>query len=84
MRMLSQEFPGAVVRKRHGSIYTTAGDPDLEILWRGHHVECELKRPGENPTPLQARRLEEWRRAGATVAVVHSVVEMREVMQSLD
>jgi hypothetical protein len=30
---------------------------------------------------LQARRLEQWRQAGAVIAVVHSVTEMREVMR---
>lgn len=81
--MLVAEYPGAVVRKRHGTSYSTKGDPDLEILFRGVHIECELKRPGEEPSPLQAHRLEEWRRAGAVVAVVHSVAEMREVMGNL-
>ena len=83
MRMLAAEYPGAVVRKRHGSVYSTLGDPDLTILYRGIHVECELKRPGEEPTPLQLHRLAEWGRAGAVTAVVHSVAEMRQVMQAL-
>jgi len=79
--MLAVEYPRAVVRKRHGSSYTTAGDPDLEILFQGTHIECELKRVGENPTPLQSRRLEQWAAAGAVTAVVHTVEEMRQVMQ---
>jgi len=83
MKMLALEFPAAVVRKRHGSIYSTSGDPDLEILYRGTHIECELKRMGENPTPLQVRRMEEWRQAGAVVAVIRTVAEMRELMYSL-
>jgi hypothetical protein len=83
MRMLSAEFPGAVVRKRHGTVYTTAGDPDLMILFRGVHIECELKRPGEQPTQIQVHRLQQWSAAGAVTAVVHSVVEMRQVMQSV-
>jgi hypothetical protein len=84
MKLLELEFPGAVVRKRHGSIYSTAGDPDLEILYRGVHIECELKRLGEEATPLQARRLEEWRKAGAICAVVHTVAETRALMHIVE
>jgi hypothetical protein len=83
MKMLDLEYPGAVVRKRHGSVYSTAGDPDLMILYRGIHIECELKRIGENPTPLQVRRLEQWRQAGAVTAVIRSVPEMRALMNNL-
>ena len=83
MQMLSAEYPGAVVRKRHGSSYSTVGDPDLEVLYRGIHVECELKRPGEVPTAIQVRRLAEWEAAGAVCVVVHSVEEMRQVMSNL-
>jgi len=79
--MLAHDYSAAVVRKRHGSIYTTAGDPDLEILFHGIHIECELKQVGQQPTPLQRRRLEQWAAAGAVTAVVHTVEEMREVMQ---
>jgi hypothetical protein len=83
MRMLSAEFPGAVVRKRHGSVYSTVGDPDVMILYQGIHIECELKRLGEQPTAIQLHRLEKWRKAGAIVAVIHSVGEMRTLMESL-
>jgi hypothetical protein len=83
MRMLSAEYPGAVVRKRHGTVYSTAGDPDLMILYLGVHIECELKRPGEQPTQIQIHRLQQWANAGAITAVVHSVAEMRQVLQSL-
>jgi len=79
--MLAKEYPASIVRKRHGTVYTTAGDPDLTILYSGIHIECELKRPGEEARPLQLRRLEQWRAAGAVTAVVHSVAEMRQVME---
>lgn len=83
MRMLAKEYPAAIVRKRHGTVYATKGDPDLSILIRGIHLECELKRLGESPTPLQAVRLETWRQAGAQVAVIHTVAEMREFMDTI-
>ena len=69
--------PGCVVRKRHGTAFGVAGDPDLYGTINGRHFELEVKQPGNQPTVLQARRLVEWRAAGATVAVVHSVQEAK-------
>lgn len=69
-------LPGAVARKRWGSARGVAGDPDIYLLWQGRHYEIELKRPGEEPTPLQRLRLGEWQAAGARIAVVHSVAEL--------
>lgn len=66
------KLPGCVARKRHGTPYAVAGDPDITGCWYGQHFEFEVKRPGEFPTKLQERRLDEWRQAGATVAVVTS------------
>ena len=72
--------PGCVVRKRHGTVFGVCGDPDLYGSIRGRHFELEVKQVGTPPTPLQVRRLEEWRAAGAIVGIVHSVQEVREVM----
>lgn len=69
-------LPGCVARKRWGGGYGVAGDPDITGCIRGRHFEFEVKRPGQRPTALQARRLEEWRRAGALVAVVDSPAQV--------
>jgi hypothetical protein len=57
-------------RKRHGTNYGVAGDPDLYGVWRGIAWEVELKAPGEQPTKLQAARLLEWLQAGAICRVI--------------
>lgn len=72
--------PGCAVRKRHGTVFGVAGDPDLYGTINGHHFELEVKQPGNPPTDLQLSRLEEWRAAGAAVGVVHSVQEARKVL----
>jgi len=44
-----------------------AGDPDIDACLRGRSVQLEVKRPGEKPTPLQVKRLEDaagWRDRG--------------------
>ncbi|MBI1955898.1 MAG: hypothetical protein HYS38_05845 [Acidobacteria bacterium] len=69
------DIPGCVVRKRHGTAWGVSGDPDLYGSINGHHFEIEVKRRGQEPTPLQHARLAEWRRGGALVGVAHSVEE---------
>lgn len=64
--------PQCAVRKRHGTAFSVAGDPDLYGTIAGRHFELEVKRDGNPPTGLQEARIEEWRKAGAVVGVVHS------------
>jgi len=71
----ARRIPGLLLRKRHGTAFGVAGDPDLSGSFRGRHVEIEVKQPGEEPTPLQKRRMAEWQRAGAMVLVCRSADE---------
>lgn len=74
-------FPNAVVRKRHGTVFGVAGDPDLYgCLPGGRHFEIEVKQPGNAPTRLQLHRLEEWKKAGAITGVAHSKEEALEIL----
>jgi hypothetical protein len=75
-------IPGCVARKRWGGVMGVAGDPDVTGCLRGRHLELEVKRPGQRPTPLQAKRLEEWKQAGAVTAVVTSVEEVRRALEA--
>jgi hypothetical protein len=65
--------PGVVVRKRHGSSWSVAGDPDLYGAIKGQHFEIEVKRRDGEVTELQQARLRDWARAGALVGVARSV-----------
>ena len=38
-----------------------AGEPDIDACLRGRSLQLEVKRPGERATPLQEKRLAEWR-----------------------
>lgn len=73
-------LPGCLARKRWGGGMGVAGDPDIDACIRGRSLQLEVKRPGEKPTQLQAKRLEEWRRAGALVEVVVSVDEVKSLL----
>ncbi len=67
-------LPGVTVRKRHGSAWGVAGDPDLYGSINGRHFEIEVKRSGvDGPTPLQQARLRQWAATGALVGVARSV-----------
>lgn len=83
LKKLARTDPTFCWRKRHGSSFTTSGDPDLYGLWNGTHFEIELKRPGQHPTPLQQFRLAEWSRAGARTFVVHSLPELLAAIDTL-
>jgi len=77
-------LPGCLARKRWGGGMGVAGDPDIDACIRGRSVQLEVKRPGERPTPLQVKRLREWRKAGALVAVVSSVEEVKSLLTEVD
>ncbi len=68
-----RDIPGCAVRKRHGTAWGFAGDPDLYGSINGRHFELEVKRRGEEATRLQLLRINEWRGAGAISEVVYSV-----------
>ena len=73
-------LPECLARKRWGGGMGVAGEPDIDACLRGRSVQLEVKRPGQKPTPLQLKRLEQWRQAGALVAVVSSVEEVKALL----
>lgn len=79
-RAAKKRAPDLVLRKRHGTAFGRAGEPDLYGSWRGRHFEVEVKRPGEQPTVLQRARLKEWAISGAITGVAHSVEEFFRVL----
>jgi hypothetical protein len=83
LKKLAQADPGLQWRKRHGSVFTISGDPDVFGCWGGVHFELELKVPGASATPLQCTRLQAWKRAGAQVFVIHSLAEFDVVIRTI-
>ena len=57
--------------KRHGSMYTGAGWPDMHIVVRGVSIEAELKAPGGKPSELQAQKLNQIDDAGCMALVLY-------------
>jgi len=73
-------LPGVIVRKRHGSAWGVAGDPDLYGSIQGRHFEIEVKRPGDRPTALQEARMKQWAATGALAGVARSVEEALDIV----
>ena len=76
---------GIWATKMHGSIYSTGGMPDLLLLVPTERwpipVFLECKEPYHYARPLQRKRLEDLRQAGAYVAVVHSLAEAQKFIE---
>lgn len=69
--------------KRWGGPYSTIGAPDLSLCVAGRRVELEVKTAAGRVSPHQAFQLDRWRRAGAVVAVVRSVDDVRAIVEPL-
>jgi len=67
------KYPGAIVR----------GVPDLIGSYHGRFFALEVKRPGGKATPLQLATMRAIQAAGGVTAVVHSVVEVQTIMETI-
>ena len=73
-------LPRCLARKRWGGGMGVAGEPDIDACLGGRSLQLEVKRPGQHPTLLQLKRMEEWRQAGAIVGIVTSVAEVKALL----
>lgn len=71
---------GCKAIKIHGNMYTEAGTPDIAGCIRGRAFFIELKKPGEEPTVIQRKRLREWADAGAITGVVESLEDVQRIL----
>jgi len=55
------------------------GWPDLTVYRRGRTAFIEVKRPGKEPTELQAHRHKQLRAEGFDVHVIDSVEQVRDI-----
>ena len=60
-------WPQTEAIKKHGSMYSLLGDPDIFGCTHGRMFVIEMKAPGETPSKIQHYRLCKWEQAGATV-----------------
>jgi hypothetical protein len=75
-------LPGCTAEKTHGGFYGRRAKSDIVGCINGRAFRFEDKAVGEDATQAQLLYLAKWERAGAMVAVLHSVEECRKVLQS--
>lgn len=83
IRKYLDTIPGCFYWKEHGGQYGTAGIPDIIVCHKGKFIALEAKVGRNQPTRLQAATIELIRRAGGVAAVVRSVDEVKEIMQTI-
>jgi len=72
-------LPKCKAIKIHGNAYTEAGTPDIAGCIQGRSFWIELKRPGEEPTVIQRKRIREWSDAGAITGVAESMDDIKRI-----
>jgi hypothetical protein len=72
--------------KIHGgdNPFQEVGIPDILACYRGRFLGLEVKLPGEEPSPMQWKVLDEIRAAGGIARVVRTVVEVTDLLDKLD
>lgn len=69
--VLFEYFPGAYVYKPPGGMFGQGGASDCFVLWSGVFIALEIKREfGNDPTPLQLKRLRKITEQGGIGAVL--------------
>mgnify|MGYP006921450876 CR=1 FL=1 len=66
--------------KTVGSSMQRAGTPDWHITFGGHSLWLEAKAKDGVVSPLQENEMAKWKKAGATVAVVRSVDDVKKAL----
>ena len=60
-----------------------AGKADLIVCHRGLFIAIEMKKPGEDPEPLQIYNKKKVRKAGGVSIIARSVDDVRECLAEL-
>lgn len=73
--------PNGLTVKLHGSAMMEAGHPDILHVERGRVWGIELKVGHNKTSAIQEHRLSQWKKAGAIVAVVRSMDDLRRLFE---
>jgi hypothetical protein len=73
--------PGCRVDIRSQTGFGKKGGADLLGCINGRHFELEVKQPGQKPTILQQKWLDDWMECGAVVGRVEDVESTRAIFR---
>ena len=62
----------------------TAGTPDILACYKGRSLVVEAKRDGDKPTPLQRKRIAQWKEAGAVSFWTTDVQLVKDAISEID
>lgn len=74
---------GWLAMKNHGSNFSLRGLPDVLVIKDGRAAWMEVKRPGEEPTKIQAHRMRELAAAGCPCTTVRSPGDAMAFLESI-
>lgn len=60
------------------------GSPDIMACYRSVFLVMEVKVGADQPSKLQRKRIDEWRKAGAFGGIVRSVEDAEDLMDFVD
>lgn len=63
--------PCGYYEKRHGSMYTKSGLPDMHIIVNGYSLEVELKAPRGKPSALQIQKINQIKESGCYALIAY-------------
>lgn len=72
--------PGCKAINIHGSVHTEKGTPDIFCCLHGKAILLEVKKDNETSDEIQKHRHRQWVGAGARVAVVRSLAEVKSLL----
>lgn len=73
-----------VERRQISGVGAKKGKPDLWIVYKGHHVEIEVKAPGGELSTMQMIQIKKFQSQNVPCIVVESVEEVLEYLKSID
>lgn len=75
---------GAWCYKVWGNEFQMSGVPDISGTFMGWSVWCESKMPGNKPSPIQAKRMNDIRDAGGLCVVAYNVSEALQMLEHIE
>ena len=78
------ESRGGIVYKNQATLYSSAGFPDMTVIYRGVFIGLEHKVKGNYPSAIQKAWNHKLVNAGAFSIVDYSVDDVKEVMDKVD
>lgn len=71
-----------VERRQISGVGAKKGKPDLWVVYKGHHVEVEVKEPGGELSTMQIIQIEKFKSQNVPCIVVESVEEVLNFLEN--